>query len=327
MAAVEKPVSQVNTTLRRPVARTEAAHLIRPRSRVPESLRILLRNPVSIAGMLIVLGFVIVAILAPVLAPPAIPSEPFQIPRDGYQAEPRPPSARHLLGTTQGQYDIYYGIVWGTRTAFEIGMIVTGLTVLIGGTLGAVSAYAGGMVDEVVQRIVEIVLAFPFLLAALVLATVLAAKIHNGLVTGMIALTAFGWPGYARLIRGDVLAVKEREFVLAAHCIGARGPRILFRHILPNAMYSLLVVGSLDIGTYVLTFAALSFLGLGAEQGYADWGQLLSFARNWIPDLARFWYIVVFPGAALLLFVLGWNLIGDAFRDALDPKMRGIRGA
>ena len=300
---------------------------LRLRSRVPEWARTLLRNPVSIAGAVIVLGFVLVAILAPVLAPPADPSNPFAIPRDGFEAQPHPPSAMHPFGTTEGQYDIFYGVVWGTRTAFEIGIIVTGVTVLIGGTLGAVSAYAGGWVDEVIQRFVEIVLAFPFLLAALVLATVLASKIHNGLVTGMIALIAFGWPGYARLIRGDVLAVKQRDFVLAARAVGARGPRILFRHILPNAMYSLMVVGTLDIGTYVLTFAALSFLGLGAEQGYADWGQLLSFARNWIPSLSQYWYIVVFPGMALLLFVLGFNLIGDAFRDALDPKMRGMRGA
>jgi peptide/nickel transport system permease protein len=196
---------------------------------------------------------------------------------------------------------------------------------LIGGTLGAVSAYAGGWVDEFLQRIVEIVLAFPFLLAALTLAAILAPKLHNGLLSGMIALVAFSWPGYARLIRGDVLAVKERDFVTAARAVGAPGWFILLRHVVPNAMYSLLVVASLDIGTYVLTFAALSFLGLGAEHGYADWGQLLSFARNWIPDLGKYWYIVVFPGIALLLFVLGWNLIGDAFRDALDPKMRGYR--
>ena len=324
MAATEKSFSP--NIVHKPVAQQQAMPALRPRSRVPEWIRILLRNPVSIAGLIIVTFFILVAILAPVLAPPAVPSEPFQIPRDGFQAQPHPPSAAHPLGTTQGQYDIYYGIVWGTRTAFEIGLIVTGLTVLIGGTLGAVSAYAGGWVDELIQRFVEIVLAFPFLLAALVLATVLASKIHNGLVTGMIALIAFGWPGYARLIRGDVLTVKERDFVLAAHAIGARGPRILFRHILPNAIYSLLVVGSLDIGTYVLTFAALSFLGLGAGEGYADWGQLLSYARNWIPDLAKYWYIVVYPGMALLLFVLGFNLIGDAFRDALDPKMRGARG-
>jgi peptide/nickel transport system permease protein len=316
MASITEPISEMDSI--------DMPHT-RERGRAPDWVRVLLHNPVSVSGALIVLVFALVAILAPVLAPPPDPTNPFEIPRDGFQAQPSPPSAKHLFGTTQGQYDIFYGVVWGTRTAFEIGLVVTGATVLIGGSLGAVSAYAGGWVDEVIQRLVEIVLAFPFLLAALTLATVLVPKFHNGLVSGMIALIAFGWPGYARLIRGDVLAVKGRDFVLAARAVGAPDRRILVRHVLPNAMYSLLVVGSLDIGTYVLTFAALSFLGLGAEQGYADWGQLLSFARNWIPDLARFWYIVVYPGAALLLFVLGWNLIGDAFRDALDPKMRGYR--
>jgi peptide/nickel transport system permease protein len=292
-----------------------------PRERVPRWVSALVHNPVSIAGMILVILFMIIAVLAPVLAPPPIASQPYQIPRDGFSAEPRPPGPGEPLGTTQGQYDLYYGIIWGTRTAFKIGLIVTGLTVLIGGTLGSISAYAGGWVDEVIQRIVEIFLAFPFLLAALTLATILGARIQNGLITGMIALIAFGWPGYARLIRGDVLSVKERDYVLAARASGIPGWRILFRHIIPNAMYSLLVVGSLDIGTYVLTFAALSFLGLGAGEGYADWGQLLSYARNWIPTLNTHWWIVVYPGMALLLFVLAFNLIGDAFRDALDPQM------
>lgn len=288
--------------------------------------RVLVREPGSIAGILLVLSFAAVALLAPVLAPPLSPDEPYVIPQDGFQSEPRPPSAGHLFGTTERQYDLYYGVVWGTRTAFRVGLIVTGLTVLIGGTIGAISAFAGGWVDEIVQRVVEIVLAFPFLLAAVTLATVLGPKLHNGLLVGMIALVAFGWPYYARLIRGDVLAVKQRDYVLAARVIGAPNWRILVRHILPNAIYSLLVVASLDIGTNVLSFAALSFLGLGAERGYADWGQLISFARGWIPNLATYWYIVVFPGGALMLFVLGWNLIGDAFRDALDPRIRGSRG-
>jgi peptide/nickel transport system permease protein len=296
-----------------------------PRRSLPRWLRALLRNPVSITGMAIILAFVLIAALAPVLAPPENPATPYQIPRDGFMPQPQPPSPEHPFGTTEGQYDLFYGVVWGTRTAFRIGLIITGLTVLIGGTLGAVSAYAGGWVDEVLQRIVEIVLAFPFLLAALTLAAILAPKLHNGLLSAMIALIVFSWPSYARLIRGDVLAIKQRDFVVASQALGAPGWFTLIRHVIPNAMYSLLVVASLDIGTYVLTFAALSFLGLGAEPGYADWGQLLSFARNWIPDLSTYWYIVVFPGLALLLFVLGWNLVGDAFRDALDPKMRGYR--
>ncbi len=298
----------------------------RPRFRLPDWARRLLRNPVSVAGLLIIIFFVGVAILAPILAPPARPEAPYRIPRDGFRAEPQPPSDEHPFGTTEGQYDLYYGVIWGTRTAFKIGIIITAATLAIGGLIGAASAFIGGWVDEVVQRVVEIFMTFPFLLAALTLSTVLASRLHNGLVVAMIALIAFGWTSYARLIRGDVLTVKERDFVLAARTLGVPEWRILLRHIVPNAFYTLLVVATLDIGTYVLSFAALSFLGLGAEQGYADWGQLLSFARNWIPDLANYWHIVVFPGGALLLFALGWNLLGDAFRDVLDPKMRGREG-
>jgi peptide/nickel transport system permease protein len=297
-----------------------------PQQKVPYWVRAMLRSPVSITGAVLVLFFIFVAILAPVLAPPYISSQPFLIPQDGYSPQPQPPSASHIFGTTQNQYDIFYGVIWGTRTAFEIGLIVTMCTVTIGGTLGAVSGYLGGWADEIIQRIVELFLAFPFLMAALTLATVLGAKVHNGLLTGMIALITFGWPTYARLIRGDILSIKEREFVLASRSLGAPGWRILLGHIIPNAIYSVLVYASLDIGNNVLTFAALSFLGLGAPTGYADWGQLLSFARNWIPTLQNYWYIVVYPGIALLLFVLGWNLIGDALRDALDPRQRGGSG-
>jgi peptide/nickel transport system permease protein len=298
-----------------------AAEALPPHERTPRWLAALLKNPVSITGTVLVILFALVAIFAPLIAPPSIPSQPYQIPRNGFLAEPQPPTTGLPFGTTQGQYDIFYGVVWGTRTAFKIGLIVTSLTFMIGGVVGSVSGFIGGWFDEIVQRVVEIFLAFPFLLAALTLATILGSKIQNGLITGMIALIVFGWPGYARIIRGDVLAVKEQDYVMAARSVGVPGPRLLFRHIIPNAVYSLLVVASLDIGTNVLTFAALSFLGLGANEGYADWGQLLSYARNWIPSLNTHWWIVVFPGMALLLFVLAFNLIGDAFRDALDPKM------
>jgi peptide/nickel transport system permease protein len=139
----------------------------------------------------------------------------------------------------------------------------------------------------------------------------------------MTALIAFGWMGYSRIIRGDILSVKERDYILAARVVGVKDYRILFRHILPNAIFPTLVLGSLAIGDVVLSFAALSFLGIGTQIGYADWGQILSFARNWITSLDKYWYIIVYPGATLVLFVLGWNLLGDALRDVLDPRMRG----
>lgn len=299
--------------------------IMRPQSRVPAWVKALFKNPISISGMVLVSFFALIALFAPIIAPPPNSDTPFMIPRDGYNSDPVAPSAAHPFGTTEGQYDIFYGVVWGTRTAFMVGIIITGITFLIGMMVGTLSAFYGGVVDEVIQRVVEIFLAFPFLLAALTMAAVLQSRLHNGILTGMVALIVFGWMGYARLIRGDVLSIKQRDYVLAARAVGVRDLRMIARHILPNAFYSVLVVASLDIGAYVLSFAALSFLGLGAELGYADWGQMLSFARNWIPNLQRYWWIIVYPGGALLLYTLGWNLIGDAFRDALDPKMRGFR--
>ncbi len=306
---------------------------VRPRERFPSWVRALFKNPVSITGMVLITLFALMAIFAPLIVDIAEPSvardvnqaDPFMIPRTAYQPQPAPPDATHPFGTTEGQFDILYGVIWGARTAFVIGIVITGITLIIGMAVGTISGYYGGLVDETIQRVVEIFLAFPFLLAAITFAAVLGPKVHNGILTGMIALTAFGWPSYARLVRGDVLAVREREYIVAARSVGVRDVQMIWRHILPNAMYSVLVVASLDIGTYVLSFAALSFLGVGAEIGYADWGQMLSFARNWIPDLAKYWWILVFPGMALLLYVLAWNLVGDAFRDALDPRMRGLR--
>lgn len=290
-------------------------------------LRKLVSNPLSLSGLILVLFFTLLALLAPVLAPPEDPKEPYRIPRDGWWMEPKPPNEAHPLGTTEGQYDILYGVIWGTRTAFRVGLVVTGATAAMGLLLGSLAGYYGGWVDEALMRVVEVFMAFPFLLAAITLAVVLSTQIQESLVVAMIALIAFGWTSYARLIRGDVLSVKERDYVIAARSMGASDARILFRHIIPNAIYPTLVVASMDIGSFVITFSTLSFLGLGAEPGYADWGQMISFARNWIPALDEYWYIVFYPGMAILLFCLAWNLIGDAFRDILDPKLRGTRGA
>jgi peptide/nickel transport system permease protein len=292
----------------------------------PKVIQRMLKNPVSLTGIVLVLMFVAIAILAPVLAPPQRPGEPYRIPRDGYGAEPKPPSAEHRFGTTEGQYDIYYGVIWGTRTAFRVGVLITIATIIIGLLVGTTAGYFGGWIDEGLMRVVEIFMGFPFLLAAITLAAVLGSSPRfDRITTGMVALIVFGWTTYARLLRGDILSVKERDYVMAARTLGASHSRIMLRHVIPNSIFPTLVVASMDIGSYVLNFAALSFLGLGAEPGYADWGQLISFARNWMPSLADYWYILVYPGAAILLFVLGWNLIGDAFRDILDPKLARSR--
>ena len=313
----------------------------------PENFRIvkgLVKTPASILGFSLIFIFVLIAILAPVIAPP-VGKDPLKIPRDGFSAEPKPMGSEwkknvpdipfwytpltgkdkwvHIFGTAQGQYDIFYGIIWGTRTAFKTGLIVVVATFLIGVIVGSISAYYGKWVDNVIMRVVDIFMTLPYILAALIMAAGLTPMMGRSLVPSILALIAFGWMGYARIIRGDILSIKERDYVLAARVVGVKDSRILFKHILPNAVFPTLVLASLGIGDVVLGFAALSFLGIGTDVGYADWGQILSFARNWITSLQNYWYIVVWPGLTLVLFVMGWNLVGDALRDVLDPRMRG----
>lgn len=277
-------------------------------------------NKTSLAGFVLVSLFALMALLAPWLAPVHNKNNPYQMPQKSYAIAPQPPSSQNWFGTTEQQYDLYYGVVWGARLAFEVGVTVTFFAFLIGLLIGATAAYFGGKVDEVLMRLTDIVFAVPSLVLAMVIAAMLGPDIKNM----MIALTAVAWPSYARLIRGDILSVKRRDYVTAARTLGARGPRILLRHILPNSIYPSVVVASLDIGYIVLTAASLSFLGLGAQPGTADWGQLIAMARNWVLGTAQnpfaYWYTVVAPGGAIFLFVLGWNLLGDAFRDILDPR-------
>ena len=292
-------------------------------------IRGLLSNPSSIIGTVLLLGFGLVAVFAPLLAP--CPEDerrcqdtPYQVPRDGYSSNPQPPSAEHPFGTTTKQYDIYYGVIWGTRTAFRVGIFIVAFALIIGLTIGSIAAYYGGWVDEILMRVVEIFQAFPFLLAAITLATILRSSARfQGVLPAMIALIVFGWTGYARLIRADILSVKQREYVWASRSVGASNWRIITKHILPNSIFPVLVVASLDIGSIVLTFAALSFFGIGVPDGYADWGQMISSARNRIPSIIEDWYIVIYPGLAIVLFSLSWNLIGDTVRDLLDPRMAG----
>jgi peptide/nickel transport system permease protein len=313
----------------------------------PDNYRIvtgLFKTPASIIGFVLIIIFILVAIFAPVIAPP-VGNDPMKIPRDGFSGEPQPPGSPwnsnvpeipfwykpltgndkwvHLLGTAQGQYDIFYGIVWGARTAFETGIVVVIATVLIGVILGSVAAYYGGWIDNLIMRITDIFMTLPYIMMALIFSSILTPILGRSLLPPIIAMITFGWMGYARVIRSDILSIKERDFVLAAKASGVKNGRILTKYILPNAIFPTLVLATLAIGDVVLSFAALSFLGIGTEIGYADWGQVLSFARNWITSLDRYWYIVVYPGLTLTLFVMGWNLVGDVMRDVLDPRMRG----
>ncbi len=285
-------------------------------------LRRMRETPLSIVGLAIVIFFTIVAIAAPVLAPPRPGRDPYMIPRYGYSPIPKPPSPEHPFGLTQGQYDLYYGVIWGTRAAYRIGVLIIAVSALIGIVIGGIAGYYGGIIDEVLMRVTDIIFAFP----GLILAMALVVAFGPGLDSVTLAMVLVWWPGYARLIRGEFLRIKSEDFVEAAKAIGCSDLRVIVKHILPNAIYPLLIMASLDIGSVVLVVAALSFLGLGAPEGYADWGQLISLSRNWITgkpgDPFAYWYVYTIPGLFLFLFVMGWNLLGDALRDVMDPMIR-----
>jgi peptide/nickel transport system permease protein len=280
------------------------------------------KNPAAIIGFTLMAVFVFVAVFAPYLAPPKDVNRPYMMPHRGFSPTPKPPSENNIFGTTSGQYDIYYGIIWGTRTAFQVGIFVVGVALLIGITLGTTAGYFGGWIDEVIMRFVDIMYAVPML----VLAMAIVVAFGRGLDKIIWALALVQWRIYVRLLRAEILTLRERDFILAAKTMGVSNLSIMFRHILPNAIYPVLIVASLNVGSIVITAAFLSFIGLGAPKGYADWGQMVALARNYIvgpqDDPLKFWYTVVIPGMAIILFVLAWNLIGDALRDAFDPKQR-----
>ncbi len=283
--------------------------------------RRLFSNTSAILGFVLLIFFVVVAIFAPFIAPPPPNKDPYIMPIVTWSSNPLPPSPEHPFGVA-GKRDIFYGVVWGTRTAFRVGIIVTLISTALGLLIGSVAGYFGKLWDEILMRITDIFMAIPFLVAAMVLTTILG----TGLDKVMMAMTVFSWMGPARLIRGNILQVKEEQFVLAAKALGVSDFSIILRHVLPNTIFPVLIQASMRMGSLVITAAALSFLGVGAPQGYADWGALLNYARNWMlggqGEALKYWYMTVFPGLAMVLFVLAWNLVGDTLRDAFDPRLR-----
>ncbi len=307
-----------------PLSRTAAAPPRVGETGWHRALRRFRRNPLSILGAAIILFFVVIAILAPFLAHPT-ERNPYMIPHSGYASDPRPPGPGHPFGTTEEQFDLFYGIIWGARTAFLVALTVVATAVAMALVFGSLSGYYGGVVDEVVMRVTDIVLAFPGLILAVVIVAVLGPSVRNL----VIAIAAVEWPVYTRLLRGEFLRVRDMEYVQAARALGSDDLWIIVRHVIPNTIYPILILASLNMGNIVILFAALSFLGLGVPPGYADWGQLISLSRNWIAGTAGdpfiYWHTLIIPGTAIFLFVLGWNLLGDAFRDIFDPHLQGSR--
>jgi peptide/nickel transport system permease protein len=234
-----------------------------------------------------------------------------------------PPSAAHLMGIDGSGRDLFSRILYGGRYSISIGFVVVALTASFGLVYGAISGYYGGWVDEIMMRIVDTIYAFP----GLILALIIVAILGGGYWQLVLAFTIFGWAGYGRLVRGEVLKIKENEYVLAAKALGARDRSVIFKHIVPNAMPPLLVLASLRIGTVVIGVAALGFLGLGMPPGTAEWGTMLDQTRETLiqgPGGSIPWWATVYPGAAIFLFVMAMNMIGDGINDALDAQETGV---
>ena len=271
------------------------------------------RHPLGVIGGLILLVVFGSALLADYLAP----HEPN---KQRLVARFKPPvwaqggSATYLLGTDNVGRDIFSRIIHGSRISLSVGIAAVGISLLIGVTLGLLSGFLGGRVDTTIMALVDIMLAFPQLILAFAMVAVLGPGIGNIIL--VLGLT--GWERYARVVRAEVLALREREFVQAARAIGVPTPTIIFRHIMPNTFSSVIVMATLQIAQAILAEAALSFLGLGTGQTYPSWGQMISLGRDYI-NVA--WWLSTFPGIAILLTVLAINLLGDRVRDILDPRM------
>jgi peptide/nickel transport system permease protein len=274
--------------------------------RVPGVIR---RNPLLAVGTAMCIGIFLVALLAPIIAP---------FPEDaGSATHPlqtlEPPSAEHYFGTDQVGRDVFSRVVYGARISPVIAVLVLAISVLIGVPLGIAAGYFGGAIDEVIMRVTDIFLAFPALLLALAFAAVMEPSITNTI----IAISVTWWPWYTRIVRGQAASVTGRPFVESAKATGIPHRRILLRHVLPNSITPIIVQVSLDVGGVILTASALSFLGLGAQDPTPDWGLMVSQGQAYFTTQ---WWLVTFPGAAIFLTAVAFNLLGDGLRDVLDPR-------
>lgn len=272
------------------------------------ALRRFLKNRLAVVGSIIMLILVILAIFAPLIAP----YSPTQL---SLGTRLSPPSLRHLFGTDAVGRDILSRVIYGSRITLRICAMIVGLTMVFGTALGIISGYAGGWLDEFIMRLTDIFLAFP----ALILAMAISAALGPSLQNAIMAMIAIWWPRYARIARGQVLTLRELDYVAAARAAGASSLRIIFRHILPNSLSPLIIQSTLDLGGVVIIAATLSFIGFGAQPPTPEWGAMVSIGRNYLPYS---WWYSTFPGLAIMITVMAFNLLGDAVRDLLDPRLR-----
>jgi peptide/nickel transport system permease protein len=284
---------------------TPLADALRPsHGRFYRAVRMFMHRPGALAGAFVIALMVFSAIFASVIAP----DDPNAISRDRRAA----PSSAHLLGTDELGRDLLSRVIYGSRVSLRVGLVTIGIALSVGTLLGLIAGYRGGWVDSILMRITDIMLAFPGILLAIAIVAILGP----GLFNVMIAVGIEAIPVYTRTARASTLAVKEREFVIAARATGARHERIIARHILPNIMAPLIVLATIGVAGSILAAAGLSYLGLGAQPPTAEWGAMLASARNYLRDS---WWIATFPGIAIMIVVLALNLFGDGLRDVLDP--------
>ena len=274
-----------------------------------DAVATLLRNPTAAAGSVLVVLYVLLALVGPPLAP----HDPYL---QDIGRKLAGPSGAHWMGTDSLGRDILSRLLYGARLSVPAGFGVVACAVLLGTLAGVTAGYFGGVWDDVVMRVTDMFLAFP----SLILAMAIAAILHPSLTNALIAVAVTWWPGYARLIRGQTLAIKSLQYVEAARALGSGTGRIILRHILPNAFAPVLVQATLDVGAVILTVAGLSFIGFGAQPPTPEWGVMVSDGRNFLQTQ---WWVPTFPAVAILILVLACNLAGDGLRDVLDPRGEG----
>lgn len=278
---------------------------------VIDTLKGLKKSKMAIAGLVIISLFILVAVFAPFIAP----HDPLE---QNITQRLSPPSIEYPFGTDDFGRCVLSRVIYGTRVSLLIAIAIVTITTAVGTVLGMISGYYGGVIDEVIMRSVDFNIAFPGLILAIVLASILGP----GFLSLIIALSVTGWIGYARVIRGSVLSVKEKEFVEAAKAIGLGDLCIMFRHILPNVIAPVMALAVLTMGITILIVSGFSFLGLGAQPPTPEWGYMLNEGRSFMRTAP---HLMIFPGSAIIMTVLGFNLLGDALRDAMDPRLKRVK--
>jgi len=272
------------------------------------TLRLLRQNPSAVAGFIIIALMVLMALCASFLAP----YDPIRI---SLKDRLSPPSLIHLFGTDELGRDILSRIMYGSRISLRIGVFVILIAGGMGSVIGALSGYLGHKIDNLIMRVMDVLLSFPPLVLALALAAALGPSLNNAILAVAVVMI----PKFARLVRGEALAVKEKQFIAAARASGAKSLWIVFHHILPNCFSSVIILGTLILGETILIAASLSFIGLGAQPPTPEWGAMVSVGRKFLMDQ---WWYATFPGLFILITVIGFNIFGDALRDILDPRIR-----